>query len=86
MCVMYCDKKIDGTIKCNRCSHNRPIFLLNVSRNTTEQNISHILIYTKKIEHVGIRYTENLLPVNFLDVVTYLGVASFILYALHFSE
>lgn len=28
---------------------------------------------------------KNLLPVNFLDIVTYLGVASFILYALHFS-
>lgn len=79
-------QKIDGTLKRNRCSHNRPVFLLNILRNTTEKNISHILIFTKKkLKMWGKDRQEILLPLNFLDMVTYLGVAYFILHTLHFS-
>lgn len=42
-------------------------------------------IYQKKLNMWGKEIQENLFPLNFLDVVTYLGVASFILHALHFS-
>lgn len=59
-------QKINGTIKCNRCSHRRPIFLLNVLRNTTEQNISRILIFTKKLNTWEKDIQKNLFPLNFL--------------------